>query len=335
MTAYTFDKYEYKRYLLETLTDCRQEDLMFWKKTIPMPVDLIYTIFEKRGVLFKKYLDHIGAAYLYAFICHGTDADWPEALNAQPTELNLKHKNELTQKLALYLNASAICTLLSEFAELLLLENYHPNETDFADALCHDGRKYKRLWLPPIFREKIKERFPALLQHMSKSNWDMFANVVADELCIYRMGFADAFTGIFNKLIEFVLLLSSGAEKGHYISNAIDLKISQTGNPKQQQAEVVYGAVSDGSIWEPVYQNGRTTFIFNDLHPYCNHIRKQKQDAEKVLSTLIAVMAEKENEIVRQSDKKLIEIFRQDISRELRIIFENGGNHTTDAIPPC
>ncbi len=66
MKTYIIDKYDYKKYLLSELPDTRQEDLIFWKKTIPMPVDLVYEIFEKRGELFSLYLHHIGAVVLYA-----------------------------------------------------------------------------------------------------------------------------------------------------------------------------------------------------------------------------------------------------------------------------
>src|ERR1700748_1909446 len=82
------EKYNFRNYLLAELPDTRQEDLIFWKKTIPMPVDLVYEIFEKRGILLKKYLEHIGAAALFAYALQKEGRDWKTELGEQPPRGN-------------------------------------------------------------------------------------------------------------------------------------------------------------------------------------------------------------------------------------------------------
>lgn len=319
MTEYTLDKYDFKKYLLNHLQDTRQEDLIFWKKNIPMPVDLIYELFEKRGVLLSKYVHQIGAAYLFAWIAREEGRYWPDLLAQQPTKRN--DKIQIRDSFRRYAETSGVTFLMAQLSEMFLLENFSSDEDALAEALCHEGRKYERLYMPVVIRERINALFPELLNHMSLKNWDMFSNVVADELHIYRMGFADAFSGIFNKLIEYILINSSGSKKGY--SNASGLKISQEKEKMDLTPVITYGLVQDGCIWEPVYKDARTTFVLNKMHPFANQVKKSGQEAETLIARLIAVMAEKENEIIRSNDKRLIEIFRQDISRELRIQAEN------------
>ena len=61
MEKITLNKQDFKKHLLANLPDSRQEELIFWKKKIPLPIDLIYKIFDKRGELIKIYLDHISS----------------------------------------------------------------------------------------------------------------------------------------------------------------------------------------------------------------------------------------------------------------------------------
>lgn len=317
MAEYSLDKYEFKKYLLDELSDTRQEELIFWKRNIPMPVDLIYNIFEKRGSLFNTYLDHIGAAYLFAWTEKQEGRNWKSHFPSQPTKENIPHKTLLLEKFSTYFDKAGTGEMLTELSELFLLENYRPNPAALVEALCHEGRKYKRLYIPTPVRQKLQETFPELLTEMALSNWDMFSNVIADELKVYRMGFADAFNGIFIKLIDFVLKNSAGAKKKYVSATGFDLV--QAKKDKGSDDGPVYSSVSDGSVWEPAYTLGKTSAVMNKLHPFCDQLQKSGADAENIVSRLLNVMAEKENDIIRDRDKKVIEIFRQDISRELRI----------------
>jgi len=317
MADYALDKYEFKKYLLDELADTRQEELIFWKKNIPMPVDLIYNIFDKRGTLFRTYLDHIGAAYLFAWTERQEGKNWEASFVFQPTAGNTGQKAALLERFTKHFDQAQTGQLLAGFSELFLLENYRTGPEALVEAICHEGRKYKRLYIPVPVRQKLLEVFPDLLTHMALSNWDMFSNVIADELKVYRMGFADAFNGIFIKLIEFVLRHSGTAQKKYVSATGFDLR--QKKNDTEDEHEVVYGTVSDGSIWEPAYASGRTYAVLNKLHPYCDELQKNGTEAGYMLGELLNVMAEKENEILRDRDKKVIEVFRQDVSRELRV----------------
>jgi hypothetical protein len=320
MPVYTLDKYDFKKFLLAELPDTRQEDLIFWKNTIPMPVDLIYGIFEKRGELLRLYLDHIGAACLFAYAVKAEGDDWVTALEAQPTKDNRESLDELQQRLNRHLQSSGVLPMLFELAARLGLRGYSPSHITLAEALCHTGRKYKRLYLPASLRDIVFAEFPQVLRHIALSNWDMFSNVVADELGVYRMGFADAFSGIFNKLLDFIIRhITPGGQGGVSTS---DITVRQQQAAPSTASAVLFDRVSDGSIWEPRYLNADTTLVVNQKHPFWELVRRQGQGAEDIIVQLLSSLAELENETVRDGDRKTIEVLRQDVSRRLRIQVE-------------
>lgn len=322
MTKYLLTKHDFKRYLLAELPDTRQEDLIFWKKTIPMPVDMVYGIFERRGALLGKYLDHIGAICLSGYIAEQSGLEWQEEIVKQPTKDNLVRIEEVRNGFREGLNRTNAGEMLGVMAELLMLGGYVPDENRLADAICHEGRKYKRLWLPVQFRSIIGEHFPEVLQYMSLSNWDMFSNVVADELKVYRMGFADAFTGIFNKLIEYIIQ-NSGSARGGY-STASGVSIVQEGSQNGYAAHSpVYGMVSDGSIWEPRYAGGGSTFILNSNHPFNELLKQKGSETEKAVFDLLGAFSEIESGTMSDTDRRVMENLRQDLSRKLRLKLED------------
>jgi hypothetical protein len=317
MEKYLLNKYDFKNYLLKELLDTKQIDLIFWKKTIPVPVDLIYGIFEKRAELLKKYIDHIGAAFVFSHSYRMQGKDWIGAIGTQPTKANISNHIELRTIIRHGLESSKVKIMLKEIADHLLLYSYDINENRLVDALCHEGRKYKRIYIPASIRCIINKYDNELLNHIAQSNGDMFSNVVADELKVYRMGFADAFSGIFNKLIDFIISFSNKGKKG-YVS-ASDTKLVAVKSNLANEPEVVYGTVLDGNVWEPCYVNSGTSCILNETHPYCNYVKQKGMEAEEVLHEFAQYLSEIENEVLRDSDRNTIEILRQELSRKLRI----------------
>jgi hypothetical protein len=116
---------------------------------------------------------------------------------------------------------------------------------------------------------------------------------------------------------QYQRILHAGTKKKYVSATGFDLV--QAKKDKGSDDVPVYGSVSDGSVWEPAYTLGKTSAVMNKLHPFCDQLQKSGADAENIVSRLLNVMAEKENDIIRDRDKKVIEIFRQDVSRELRI----------------
>lgn len=318
MEAQTLNKHDFKKYLLEKLPDSRQEELIFWKRGIPLPIDLVYKIFDHRGELLKIYLDHLSAVSLYSYSVKVEIPNYELEINNLPSSDNERKKTKLEDQFHKYYLESKISTLTGVLAERLFLEEYNFTEDNYFTAICHEGRKYKRLYLPLKIKESIKTYDSELLNIVGVSNGDMFGNIVADELGVYRSGFSDAFAAIFNKLLDFILERTN--EKQISASTASRIKISQGQEPEGPYLKMNSGKIEDGSLWEPKYTDAKSSFILNSKHPYYELIHKKT--GIEVLVDIVSQSALIENETIRDSTSKILETYRQDISRKLRLIAE-------------
>lgn len=317
METQTLNKHDFKKYLLEKLPDSRQEELIFWKKGIPLPIDLVYRIFDQRGKLLKIYLDHLSAVSLYLYSIKIESSNYDLEINKLPSALNKNKEKKLSEQFYKYYLNSKISDLTNMLAERLYIVEYKFTEENYLTAICHEGRKYKRLYLPVKIKESIKIYNSELLKIVGISNGDMFGNIVADELGVYRSGFSDAFAAIFNKLLDFILDHSS--DKQISISTASKIKISQLQEPETPY-KLISGKVEDGSLWEPKYLEAKSTFIINSKHPYYELINNKT--GIEVLIDIVSQSSLIENETVRDSTSKILETYRQDLSRRLRLIAE-------------
>lgn len=325
MEKYTLNKYDFKKFLLNELPDARQEELIFWKKGIPLPVDLVYDIFEKRGKLLAVYLDHLTAAYIFIEVCRSEGINWQAEVEKMPAEVNRSQSGLISKKFSNCISRSKVEGMASELAEGLMMQDYVVDISSLVNALCHEGRKYKRLYIPFQLKSIIRQYNGDMLTKVGITNGDMFGNVVADELGIYRSGFSDAFSVIFNKLLDFILQ-NHTAGNGRS-SSASQIRIKQFEKKDFPGSEVSFGVVNDGSIWEPRYVNGETTCILNKNHPFMEIVKRKGKGAEEVIGKVASLMSEIENETIRDGERRVIEILRQELSRRLRLITENELNN--------
>lgn len=319
MKSYTLDKYDFKDYLLAELPDARQDQFVFWKNKSPLPIDIIYELFENRGALIKKYLDHIGAAYLMGFIKKQNNGQWKSLLLQHPSKNNKGIRSDIESLFEKALPNNGLSRVLNECSEMLLLSNYKISALDFADALCHEGKKYDRIFLPSRFRFLISEEFPELLEALATNNSDMFSNVVCDYLGIYRSGFGDVLSAVFNKLLEFILANSANNQKS--TTSVTGFKMGGYDYEPAMGTPFISSNVNDGSIWEPLYTKSGSSFILNKNHPFDSYFRKGKNPNELIIQ-LLRSMAKIEDQTFRTADKKILERFRQDVSREIRLWLE-------------
>ncbi len=319
METHTLNKHDFKKYLLEQLPDSRQEELIFWKKSIPLPVDLIYKIFDSRGELFRIYLDHISAITLFFFVAETEKTDYVQLINNLPNSGTELLSDRFKDQFERYYFKSNISALTASLAEKLFVVEYKFCHEDYITALSHEGRKYRRMYVPYRIKEVLREYDPGLLNYIGVSNGDMFGNIVADHLGVYRSGFSDAFAAIFNKLLDFIVAQTYDHQVD--ISAASRIKISQIAESPQEYIKPEIGTIADGSLWEPRYRDAKSTFILNKKHPYLELI--DKKSGIEVLADLAGQSALIENETLQDSKAKTLENFRQEISRKLRLISEN------------
>lgn len=318
MEIQTLNKQDFKKYLLEKLPDSRQEELIFWKRGIPLPIDLVYQIFDERGELLKLYLDHLSTVSLYFYSTKTESLNDDLEVKNLPSSENKNKEKILSEQFHNYYLKSKISDLTNVLAERLYLVEYKFTVKNYISAICHEGRKYKRLHLPPKIKDSLKLHDPELLKIVGISNGDMFGNIVADELGVYRSGFSDAFAAIFNKLLDFILDNSNGTIIG--TSSASNIRISQHQKSEIPNFEFKSGKIEDGSLWEPRYSDAKSTFILNNKHPYYELI--SNKSGIEVLVDFASLSALIESETVRDSTGKILETYRQDISRKLRLIAE-------------
>lgn len=318
MEKITLNKQDFKKYLLAKLPDSRQEELIFWKKKIPLPIDLIYKIFDQRGDLIKIYLDHISTFCLFAY---ASVMDHPNSIleiTNLPSSSNNSNSEKLTEQYLNYYENSKISTLTQNLANRLFIVEYKFSEFDYLKSVCHEGRKYKRLYLPAEIKECLRSYNSTLIQHIGVSNGDMFGNIVADELGVYRSGFSDAFSAIFNKLLDFIFEYSDDNQIS--ISTASKIRITQVNEPLPKYDIINKGTVVDGSLWEPKYVNAKPSFVLNEKHPYLEFLNNKT--GHEVLVDFASQSALIESETIKDSTRKALEIYRQDLSRMLRLISE-------------
>lgn len=318
METQTLNKHDFKKYLLDKLVDSRQEELIFWKKGIPLPIDLVYRIFDQRGELLKIYLDHLSAVSLYSYSAKIESSNYVLEINNLPSSENKKYKRRLEDQFYKYYLISKISSLTNVLAERLCVVEYKFTEENYYSSICHEGRKYKRLYLPLKIKQSIKSYDSELLKIVGVSNGDMFGNIVADELGVYRSGFSDAFAAIFNRLLDFILERTN--DKQISPSTASKIKISQLQEPDVPYLKFNNGKIEDGSLWEPKYTDAKSSFILNSKHPYYELINNKT--GIEVLVDIVSQSALIENETMKDTTSRILESYRQEISRKLRLIAE-------------
>jgi hypothetical protein len=237
---------------------------------------------------------------------------------ALPSESNEVNQIKLNQWYSNYYLKSKVKDLSNNLAEKLLVVEYKFAKQDFINSICHEGRKYARLYLPSKVKDSIGLHDKELLNYIGISNGDMFGNIVADELGVYRSGFSDAFAAIFNRLLDFVIERSS--DKLISVSTASKIKISIAQEPETSYENYHKGKIEDGSLWEPKYEDAKSSFIINSKHPYYELL--SKKSGEEVLLDIASQSALIESEVVKDSTSKILENYRQEISRKLRLIAE-------------
>ncbi|WP_105201630.1 hypothetical protein [Pseudoalteromonas sp. T1lg10] len=218
-------------------------------------------------------------------------------LKEQSTELTMWLSENLRDK-------SAVVRKAYEVADILGLDGFSLSVDKVAEALQHQGKKYTRIFMPVEVRKSL-----SMLPHcdvVGSDNTDMFGNIIADRYNIYRSGFSDALAIIFNALLDFRILCSG---RGEHLQR---LRITA---PLIEDVDVRLDKTSDGSLWEPGYEDDHYITL-NSEHPLIRHL---SEDQSKPLAEFLFFLGEFENSQFSDERKKLIENMRQTVSRSLWI----------------
>ena len=300
---YQYDVADFKRYLNDRNPKCRVDGLIFWQNRIPIPIDLFNRIFEDADEIVLDYVYQVIAGVLVftqreSFeTAFGVDAtDLPNSgLKEKSALLNAWLHDQTSEK-------SDAVNLAFEIADIFGLDEFRFSPEQVSTALQHQGKKYSRIFLPAAIADKI-QKF-AGCEAIGRDNTDMFGNIIADRYNIYRSGFSDALAIIFNALLDFRILCSL---RGYQLTKV------RIVHPLAANVDARLGKTSDGSLWEPGYEDEHFVTL-NIEHPM---IRKLSKDQSSPLAELLFFMSEFESSQFSDVSKKLIENLRQSVSRSL------------------
>ena len=302
---YQYDIADFKRYLNDKNPKYRVDGLIFWQNRIPIPIDLFNRIFEDADEIVLDYVYQVVAGVL-VFTQRGS---FKAAFGVDATDLPNSGLKEKSTLLKVWLHdqtseKSNAVNLAYEIADIFGLDEFCFSSEQVSTALQHQGKKYSRIFLPTEIRDKI-QKF-AGCEAIGRDNTDMFGNIIADRYNIYRSGFSDALAIIFNALLDFRILCSLQGDQ------LTKLRIV---HPVAANVDARLGKTSDGSLWEPGYENEHFVTL-NIEHPM---IRKLSKDQSSSLAELLFFMSEFESSQFSDVSKKLIENLRQSVSRSLWI----------------
>ena len=309
---YSFDCSDFKKYLFESNKKFKVEGLSIWVNTIPIPVDIFNEFFDRTEELFSLYLDHlIGAVLLGSAVTDECKVQLKLLPDKNLVENNLDLVSQLIES-ELYTNYEIYRRFAEKASDYLGLENYSIETVAIVKALSHKGKKYSRLYCPPDLKTLIKNHRVKLLDGFAISNFDMFGNVIADEMGIYRIGFSDALAQIFSRLLDFKINECSGFSLSEFYKREDREKnLSEMDFGKK----VVISKTTDGSLWEPLF-DGEYKVRINPKHPYFSKIPALCEES-RCYYELLFNLAQHEATLFNSNHVKMMESLRIDISRSL------------------
>lgn len=303
--SYQYDLADFKRYLHDRNRSYRVDGLIFWQNRIPLPIDLFNRIFDESDQIVTDYIYQLAASTLAFSKADVFVEKLGHPVNDLPTDKLERKYATLSAWITAELPAnSRIARMAYDIAEILGVPEFEFSADRVVKALLHQGKKYSRLFMPGAVRERV-ERFAGCAA-IGQDNTDMFGNIIADRYNIYRSGFSDALAIIFNALLDFRLLFSG---KGNRLQKISVITSTRT------ELDVRFAVTTDGSLWEPGYEDDHFVTI-NNKHPL---MRKLSPEQSPPLEELLFFLAQFENSQFSDQNTKFIENMRQTLSRELWI----------------
>tara|TARA_B110000503_G_C7141538_1_gene411050 strand:- start:1130 stop:2053 length:924 start_codon:yes stop_codon:yes gene_type:complete len=303
--SYQYDLSDFKRYLNNKSAKYRVDGLIFWQNRIPLPIDLFNRIFNESDRVVTDYVYQITASA----VVFSERESFEDTFNVLVTELPKGDLKKQVIPLEDWLRERlhrdcAITRMAYAIADILGIDGFEFSSHKVAESLQHQGKKYARIFMP----NEVKKEFDTIADcnEVGQDNTDMFGNIIADRYNIYRSGFSDALAIIFNALLEFRILCSG---RGKYLPKICIIA------PMIDEIDVRIGKTSDGSLWEPSYEDGHYITL-NSEHPLIRHL---SEDESKPLAELLFYLGEFENGQFSETNRKLIENLRHAVSRSLWI----------------
>jgi len=307
---HVFDNEGFKKYLFVEHGKFRADGLSIWVNKIPVPVDLFNDFFNSWRYYFKLYLDHVMASAILAQRLNEIESSSLSIECLPGKNYVLKNACELNNLISSALQEASYQSLAKDIAFVLGVSDYQLELESLLSVLSHDGKKYSRIYFPVYIRRKISESYPLVISQVATRNGDLFGNVIADRIGLYRGGFGDALSILFNKLLDFKIEKCSGFI-GYTNSARLDFEVHEDGSLSER---VIFERISDGALWEPVF-DGTLKIKINPSHPYYSIISGCGNP--QAVIELLLTMCEAEMNSQNNNELKVLEGLRVGISRTL------------------
>jgi len=319
--AYVFDTVDFKKYLFSRSPKFRVEGLSLWAGSIPLPIDLFDQLFRDSHHYFELYLDHLLAALMIGSAISNktlTGIELQDLPDKQVVDDNYRGL-EVALELEFKSNLAKYHNFSEEMATALAIDSYTIHIPSLLAALSHKGKKYLRIYCPLGIKKKVALDFDKFPEGLAYSNGDMFGNIVADKLGVYRSGFSDCLADLFNKLLDFKLDECSGSFRSE---PKITLAVHSSSKGIGLADRFIFDATSDGSLWEPSY-DGEYKVKLNPGHPYFKKL-PEYTESSKSFYEFVAKISEYEAKLMDRKGLKYMESMRSTISRALWIENDSG-----------
>ena len=306
-----FDNLGFKSYILSEEKKFKADGLSIWFNTIPIPLDLFDIFFDSWREFFELYLDHLMVSIILANNINSLDSR-EMGFNDFPTDgLSLGLRHDVEEIIIYCLRADSGYQLLAqEISTILGVEGYILESSALMNALSHKGKKYERLFIPRFVRTLILRDYPLALNKVATRNGDMFGNIIADGIGLYRAGFGDALSALFNKLLDYKIDKCSGIINRE---NSVKLRFENNSDCSVED-RVLHIRSSDGCLWQPFF-DGDVKMRLNPNHPFYKVIADS--GSPEAIFQLLLKMSEIESHSSSNRELELLEGFRMNISRGL------------------
>ncbi len=297
---------DFVAYCSEGDSSFRPDGEIYWCQTKPIPSILVKRLFFTAELFLIDYVHHLLSATALAL--HDLQSPNEKLFEFFPNpNSRIKYQSELENIWRGCQSIPKFKTFEHDISALSGLGAFELSLQDFLECLNHKGKKYDRLYYPDVVKSHIDQHFPKVSELLSRSNGDMFGNIVVDKLNVYRSGFSDAFSGLFNDYLKFKFEF---------------FPLANPKNASQGQTEVItipsIGTITpveytNGNFWEPTMQQGGAIGVeLAKNHP------ASMLDPKLQFNLLLLALSKEEMKIFDPDLKIKLEQFRYRVSVNLR-----------------
>ena len=302
---YIYSFPDFMQYAIDSGLDLREEGETLWAQTKPLPTELVKDLFFDAPHHISTFLNHTFTAVISAL-----GQLKYNSIDVQKSIPSDKFNLEELEELKSYFDEFSSLMEYKKFQkDVIFLSgiNYQGLTKElFIESITHGGKKYNRLYYPDSIKRIIIENFPMVESVLSRNPRDFFGNILCDERNIYRNGYNDALSYIFNKYFDFKfdILPNHNPTSGlHGQDKSIDVA---------NKGKLIFTKSLRGNLWEPqLYHNGKVNIKIDT-----NHLFNKMKHNEKY-EVLLLALAKIELEIFDPNIKEIFEDYRYRVSKEI------------------